>query len=246
MDAAEGHPPRSLSILVPIYNERATLARVIERIDAVDLPGGLSRRVVLIDDASTDGTREQLEALRDQRPDIRVLFHESNRGKGAALRTGWAHADGDIVLIQDADLEYSPNDYPRLLRPLLEGNADVVFGSRFIGETHRVLYYWHSVGNKMLTTLSNVFTNLNLTDMECCYKLFRRSVADRILIEEPRFGVEPELTAKVADLGVRVYEVPVSYAGRTYAEGKKIGWRDGLEALRCILRYNLLPYRRPE
>jgi glycosyltransferase involved in cell wall biosynthesis len=229
----------TLSVVVPVYNERKTLERVIERIERAKVPEGVERRILCIDDCSNDGTRELLGEISKSRPHLRVLFHEKNRGKGAAIRTGFAEATGDIVLIQDADLEYDPSEYPRLLAPILDGRADVVYGSRFIGETHRVLYFWHYVGNRLLTTLSNMCSNLNLTDMECCYKVFRRDVLDRISIEENRFGIEPELTAKVASLGARIYEVPVSYSGRTYAEGKKINWKDGVSALRCILKYNL-------
>lgn len=235
----------TLSIVIPVFNESTLLPEIIDRVEAVELPAGLERQVVIVDDCSTDGTRELLERMSREDPGRIVRFHEHNRGKGAALRTGFAEATGEIVLVQDADLEYDPRDYHRLLAPILEGKADVVYGSRFIGETHRVLYYWHYLGNKLLTTLSNMLTNLNLTDMECCYKLFRREVLARVKVQEPRFGFEPEVTAKVARLGVRIYEVPVNYAGRTYEEGKKINWKDGLSALRCILRYNLLPYAKP-
>jgi glycosyltransferase involved in cell wall biosynthesis len=230
----------TLSVVIPVYNESRYLERVLDRVERAKIPDGVERQIVCVDDCSTDGTAELLRTLAASRPGMRVLFHEKNQGKGAAIRTGFAHATGDIVLIQDADLEYDPNEYPRLLTPILDGRADVVYGSRFIGETHRVLYFWHSVGNHMLTLLSNMCSDLNLTDMECCYKVFRREVVDRITIEENRFGVEPELTAKVARLGVRIYEVPVSYSGRTYAEGKKINWKDGVSALRCILKYNFL------
>jgi len=232
-------PPRSLSIVVPVFNELAYLPRVIERIQAVALPGGLTRRIIVIDDGSTDGTRELLERWRIERADLTILLHEHNRGKGAAIRTGLARADGDLVLIQDADLEYDPADYPVLLEPMLDGRADVVFGTRFLGGTHRVLYYWHAVGNRVLTMLSNMLTNVNLTDMECCYKVFRRDVLARLNLVEDGFGFEPEVTAKVAKLGVRLFEAPITYAGRTYAEGKKITFRDGMRALWCIWRYNL-------
>jgi glycosyltransferase involved in cell wall biosynthesis len=205
----------------------------------VPLPEGLGREIILIDDRSTDGSREWLQDLAREQPDIIVRFHETNRGKGAALRTGFAEAGGDVIVVQDADLEYDPREYPRLLQPIIDGRADVVFGTRFLGETHRVLYYWHSVGNWLLTTLSNMLSNLNLTDMECCYKMFRREILEQIVLQEDRFGFEPEVTAKVARLRCRIYEVPVSYSGRTYAEGKKINWKDGFSALRCILRYNL-------
>jgi glycosyltransferase involved in cell wall biosynthesis len=213
--------------------------QLLDRVEKVPLPGGMTREIILIDDCSTDGTREWLSGLAAERPDLRVVLHEINRGKGAALRTGFKAATGDIVIVQDADLEYDPREYPTLLEPLLDGRADVVFGTRFLGHTHRVLYYWHSVGNWGLTTLSNMLSNVNLSDMECCYKLFRREVLEQIEIKEDRFGFEPEVTAKVARLGCRIYEVPVSYSGRTYAEGKKINWRDGFSALRCILYYNL-------
>jgi glycosyltransferase involved in cell wall biosynthesis len=230
----------TLSIVVPVYNESKYLERVLDRVAAAPLPDGIQRQIVCVDDCSTDGTADLLRRLAESRPELRVLFHQKNQGKGAAIRTGFTQATGDIVLIQDADLEYDPSEYPRLLKPILDGRADVVYGSRFIGETHRVLYFWHYLGNQLLTTLSNMCSNLNLTDMECCYKVFRKEVIRQITIEEDRFGIEPELTAKVASLGVRLYEVPVSYSGRTYAEGKKINWKDGVSALRCILKYNLL------
>jgi len=199
----------------------------------------LEKEIDVVDDGSSDGTREILANLDAK--GVRVLFHERNNGKGAALRTGFNAVDGDLIIIQDADLEYDPQDYHRLLRPIMEGKADVVYGSRFVGgEQHRVLFFWHMVGNKLLTLLSNMLTGLNLTDMESCYKVFRREVLQRINIEENRFGFEPEITAKVARLGVRIYEVGISYAGRTYHEGKKIGWKDGVSALRCILKYSLL------
>jgi glycosyltransferase involved in cell wall biosynthesis len=230
----------TLSVVIPVYNERRYFERILDRVEGARLPEGVERQIVCVDDCSTDGTTDLLRDLAAKRAHLRVLFHERNQGKGAAIRTGFAAATGDVVLIQDADLEYDPAEYPRLLAPILDGRADVVYGSRFIGETHRVLYFWHYVGNQLLTTLSNMCSNLNLTDMECCYKVLRREVVERITIEEPRFGVEPEITAKIAALGVRIYEVPVSYSGRTYAEGKKINWKDGVEALRCIVKYNLL------
>ena len=232
-----------LSILIPVYNERQFLPQIIDRVEAAPLPHDLEREIVIVDDHSTDGTVDLLRGWQRDRPHLGIRFHESNRGKGAALRTALTCATGDLILIQDADLEYDPAEYPTLLAPLLDGRADVVYGSRFIGACHRVLYYWHALGNRFLTTLSNMFSNLNLTDMECCYKLFRREVLDGIEVEEDRFGFEPEITAKVARLGVRIYEVPVSYSGRTYGEGKKIGWRDGVSAIRCILRYNLRRHR---
>ena len=234
-------PTLKLTIVIPVYNERSLLPTVVERVTAAHLPHGIDRELVFIDDRSTDGSREWLEELARERPDVIVRFHEVNRGKGAALRTGFAAARGDVVVVQDADLEYDPNEFVRLLQPIVDGRADVVFGTRFLGETHRVLYYWHSLGNWLLTTVSNMLSNLNLTDMECCYKMFRREILTQITLREDRFGFEPEVTAKVARLGCRIYEVPVSYSGRTYAEGKKINWKDGVSAMRCIVRYNLLP-----
>jgi len=229
-----------LSIIIPVYNERDLLPQILQQVEQVQLPGGLERQIVIVDDGSTDGTRDILRGLIRERSDYIIHFHEKNQGKGGGVRTGMKLATGDIVLIQDADLEYSPRDYPQLLKPILENKADAVFGSRFIGDSRRVLYFWHSVANKMLTMLSNMLSNLNLTDMECCYKVFTKDLADRLDITEPRFGLEPEMTAKVAKLNARLYEVPVTYDGRTYAEGKKITWRDGVSALRCILKYNLL------
>ncbi len=237
---------KTLSIVIPVYNERSLLLDVVNRVESVRLPTGLVRQIVIVDDCSTDGTTELLHHLSRNRPDWIVHFHDTNRGKGAALRTGFARATGDIILVQDADLEYDPRDYPQLLEPLLDNRADVVYGSRFIGHTHRVLYFWHCLGNRFLTMLSNMFSNLNLTDMECCYKAFRKEVITRVLISENRFGFEPEITAKIARMNVRIYEVPISYAGRTYQEGKKITWRDGFSALRCILRYNLFPGEVPD
>jgi glycosyltransferase involved in cell wall biosynthesis len=231
--------PRLLSIVIPVYNEHELVPRLLSRVEAVGLPDGVAKEIVMVDDHSTDGTREWLKTLQAHRPDLRIAFHETNRGKGAALRTGFGVASGDIVLVQDADLEYDPREYPVLIEPILDGRADVVFGTRFLGHTHRVLYYWHAVGNWLLTMLSNMLSNVNLTDMECCYKVFRREVLDGLDLREDRFGFEPEITAKVARLGCRIYEVPVSYSGRTYAEGKKINWRDGVSAIRCILKYNL-------
>jgi glycosyltransferase involved in cell wall biosynthesis len=237
--------PQVLSIIIPVYNERDLLPQVLNRIEQVELPNGLTRQIIIIDDGSTDGTRDILRGLVRERSDYIIHFHEENKGKGGGVRTGLQLATGDIVLIQDADLEYNPRDYKQLLTPILENKADAVFGSRFIGNSRRVLYFWHSVANKMLTTLSNMLSNLNLTDMECCYKVFTRELADQLEITEPRFGLEPEITAKVAKLSARLYEVPVSYDGRTYAEGKKITWKDGVSALRCILKYNLMLEKKP-
>jgi len=227
-----------LSIVMPVYNEKATLVEIVRRV--LEAPVELDREIILVDDCSTDGTQElypQLERLFPHAK-IRVFKHTVNQGKGAALRTGFAEARGDIILIQDSDLEYDPRDYPKLLKPILDGRADVVYGSRFVGgDEHRVLYFWHYVGNRFLTTLSNVFTNLNLTDMETCYKVFRSDVIRNMRLRSNRFGIEPELTAKVARGRWRVYEVGISYSGRSYEEGKKITWKDGLKAIFAILRY---------
>lgn len=234
-----------LSVVIPVYNEEKTVATVLDRVSSAPLPEGIaSLELVVVDDASTDGTAAVLNGYRVpagvSRP-IRLLFrrHEKNAGKGAALATGFALTTGDIILIQDADLEYDPQDYPTLLAPILAGKADVVYGSRFLSGPHRVLFFWHYVGNKILTTLSNIFTDLNLSDMETCYKVFTRQVKDRLKLKSKRFGFEPEFTARVARMHLRIYEVPVAYHGRTYAEGKKIGWKDGFEAIWCILKYNL-------
>jgi glycosyltransferase involved in cell wall biosynthesis len=222
-----------LSVVVPVFNEQSTIAEILARIRAVPV----DTEIIVVDDCSTDGTRQYLEGL-PKAADLVTLFHPVNRGKGAALRTGFAAATGDAVIVQDADLEYDPREYAKLLQPIEDGRADVVYGSRFAGgECHRVLYFWHSVGNRFLTLLSNAFTNLNLTDMETCYKMFRREILQKIRLEEDRFGFEPEITAKVAALRCRVYEVGISYSGRTYEEGKKIGWMDGVRALWCIVKY---------
>jgi glycosyltransferase involved in cell wall biosynthesis len=222
-----------LSVIVPCFNEEATIAALIDRV----LASPWVAEVVVVDDGSTDGSRRLLGEVTD--PRVQVVLHEVNQGKGAALRTGFAKAGAEYVVVQDADLEYSPEEYGLLIEPLESGQADVVYGSRFMGgRPHRVLYFWHSVGNRLLTTMSNMFTDLNLTDMETCYKVFRREIIQSIEIEEDRFGFEPEVTAKLARLHLRIYEVGITYDGRTYAEGKKIGWRDGVRALVCIVKYS--------
>jgi len=247
MGESKNYP--KLSVVIPVYNERATIEELLELVQTVDI----NKEVIVVDDGSTDGTREFLQELAQapahesgrmdrsqlERGEIKVFFQAKNCGKGAALRRGFQEARGELILVQDADLEYRPSDYHKLLEPVEQGAADVVYGSRFLGGPHRVLYFWHSVGNKFLTTLSNMFTNLNLTDVWTCYKLFRREVLQNIDIKEDRFGFEPEVTAKVAKGNWRVYEVPISYWGRTYAEGKKITWKDGAKAIWYILRYNL-------
>ncbi|MBI1882398.1 MAG: glycosyltransferase family 2 protein [Chloroflexi bacterium] len=226
-----------VSIVIPCFNEIQTIETILQQVLAVELP--LQREIVIVDDCSRDGTRDYLNKLKDH-DEVKVVFHEVNQGKGAALRTGFAHSTGDIIIIQDADLEYDPGEYTRLLKPLLDGKADVVYGSRFVGgESHRVLYFWHSIGNRFLTLLSNMFTNLNLTDMEVCYKVFRRNIIEEIELTEDRFGFEPEFTAKIARLGYSIYEVGISYYGRTYEEGKKINWKDGVRAIYVILKYGL-------
>ena len=225
-----------LSVVIPVYNEAATIEQLLARVAAVPLDTAMDKEMIVVDDCSTDGTRDVLAKLPAAY--VTVLLHERNRGKGAALRTGFQAATGDVVLVQDADLEYDPQEYPRLLKPIIDGKADVVYGSRFSGgDSHRVLYFWHYVGNRALTLLSNIFTNLNLSDMETCYKVFRREVIQSLRLEEDRFGFEPEVTGKIAGLRCRVYEVGISYAGRTYDEGKKIGWRDGVRAVWCIIKY---------
>ena len=228
-----------LSVVIPVYNEKDTVMQVIEKV--AETP--FDKEIILVDDCSSDGTTEILKKL--DREGTRVFFHEKNQGKGAALRTGFAEAEGDIILIQDADLEYTPDDYPLLLKPILDGRADVVYGSRFQGGVHRCHLFWHYVVNKSLTTFSNMLTNINLTDMETCYKVFRKDVVKQLKIASNRFGVEPEITAKVAQMRCRIYEVPISYFGRDYAEGKKIGWKDGVQAIWCILKFNVFCRHKP-
>jgi glycosyltransferase involved in cell wall biosynthesis len=224
-----------VSVIMPVYNEQDFVEEIVKRVLRVDIP----KELIIVDDFSTDGTREILKGFTGVKG-IKIHFHEKNMGKGAALRTGFSNAIGDIILIQDADLEYNPMEYTRLIQPIVDNIADVVYGSRFVGgDAHRVLFFWHMVGNKFLTLLSNMFSNLNLTDMETCYKVFRKDVLDRITIKENRFGFEPEITAKLAKLNARIYEMGISYSGRDYGEGKKIDWKDGFRALWCIFKYNL-------
>ncbi|MDY0040094.1 MAG: glycosyltransferase family 2 protein [Desulforhabdus sp.] len=245
-----------LSIVIPAYNERDFIEELINRVRKVHLDGVI-KEIIVVDDCSTDGTRELLQQMikahaqavaedhanvgKHESPgvDLRILFQSKNQGKGAALKRGFEEATGAVVIVQDADLEYDPQDYPRLLEPIQRGVADVVYGSRFLGGPHRVFYFWHYLGNRLLTLLSNMFTNLNLTDMETCYKVFRKEVLQGISLRQKRFGFEPEVTAKIAKNNWRIYEVPIAYYGRTYAEGKKIGWKDGFKAIWCIFRYNL-------
>lgn len=228
-----------VSIVIPVYNEESTVLTLLDGVQAVDLP---DKEIVVVDDGSYDGTTEKLTSLAQSlKHTITVIYHNQNKGKGAALRSGFAVAQGDVIIIQDADLEYDPSEYPRLLAPILSGKADIVYGSRFKGEgPHRVLYFWHYAGNKFLTLLSNMITNLNLTDMETCYKVFRKEVLAHIELKENGFGFEPEFTAKVAKLNFRIYEVGISYSGRTYQEGKKIGWKDGLAAIWHLFKYGFL------
>lgn len=239
---------KKLSIIIPAYNEGRTIHRILNKVRAVNLPSGIEKEVVIVNDCSKDDTEEAIKRYQATHPDlpIQYLAHEVNKGKGAALHTGIEHASGEYLIIQDADLEYDPEEYNDLLKPVLSGFADIVYGSRFMGgNPHRILFFWHSIGNKFLTFLSNMFSNLNLTDMETCYKLFRTDIIQQIALKENRFGFEPEVTAKIARIPkIRIYEVGISYYGRTYEEGKKIGWRDGFRAIYCILKYNVFTAKR--
>ncbi len=225
-----------LSVLIPVFNERATIDAIIAQVRAVQVP----KEIICVDDCSTDGTADRLRAMQAAGTIDKLIFHDVNRGKGAAIRTALAASTGNVVIVQDADLEYDPADWPTMLEPIIDGRADAVFGSRFLGGPHRVLYFWHSVGNGVLTTFSNMLTNLNLTDMETCYKAIRGEVARSLHLTSDRFGFEPEITARLARAKVRIFEVPISYSGRTYAEGKKIGWKDGVAAIWHIIKFNLL------
>lgn len=224
-----------LSIVMPVYNEKNTICEIVNKVLAVNL-GYIDKELIIVDDFSSDGTKEILKTEIKKLEKVKIIYKNKNRGKTSALKTGFKYAIGDLIIIQDADLEYDPNDYPRLLKPILEGKADVVYGTRFLGEEHRVLFFWHSLGNKFLTFLSNAFTNLNLTDMETCYKVFKTEVIKNIKIKSTRFGFEPEITAKISKMKYRIYEVPISYYGRDYSEGKKINWKDGVKAIWTIIK----------